>query len=100
MPQDATAKLTAEEIREICSKYEYCPVEDFWADSENTDDRVLRMKKAMARLDRSDYVMMCLLIELQSERKVADVLNCSRTPVHKCLTEIKEKLMEIYDGLD
>lgn len=96
----ATAKLTAEEIREICAKYEYCPQEDFWADEEGTDDRVLRMKKAMAKLDRSDYVMMCLLIELQSERKVADILNVSRTPVHKCLVEIKQKLMEIYNGLD
>lgn len=99
MPQ-ATAKLTAEEIREICSKYEYSPTEDFWADSEDVDDRVLRIKKAMSYLDRSDYVMMCLAIELQSERKVADVLNVSRTPVHKCLLEIKEKLMKIYDGLD
>lgn len=96
MPQ-ATAKLTAEEIREICSKYEYSPTEDFWA--EDGDDRALRMKKAMSYLDRSDYVMMCLLTELQSERKVADVLNVSRTPVHKCLLEIKQKLMEIYDGL-
>ena len=82
-----TIKITAEELRSICKEYEYD--DDVMNDE---DERIHRLKKAMSLLDRSDYIIICLYAHFQSERKVAECLGCSRTPISRILKEIRGKI--------
>lgn len=89
--------LTADELRGICGQWRYSPREELM--DEETDERAIRLKHAMSLLETSDFIIYCLYLEYQSERKVASVLNVSRTPIHKCLVEIKQQIMDNYRQL-
>ena len=82
-------KIDPKTLREILEDYEY--VEDIFTEE---DQKTRRIKKAMTTLDRSDYIILCLYTHLQSERKVASILGCSRTPVNRLLKKIREKVKE------
>lgn len=84
--------LTGNELRAICKEYEYDRQAHFL--DENDDVRAHLIKKAMTTLDKADYVIFCLYMEYGSERKVANLLGCSRTPLHNCITKIKDKIKE------
>lgn len=84
-------KITPKEIKAICKEYEYDADAHMMLD-EGEDERPFLIKRAMTFLDRPDYIIFCLYMEHKSERKVASILGCSRTPLHNCLDKIKKKI--------
>jgi hypothetical protein len=87
--------ITAKELRDICKEYEYNEEAHLMLD-EGEDERPHLIKKAMQQLDKSEFIIFCLYMEYKSERKVAQLLGCSRTPLHLLLTKVKK---EIKDNL-
>lgn len=83
--------ITAKELKAICKEYEYNEQEHLMLD-EGEDERPHLIKKAMTNLDKSDYIIFCLYMEYKSERKVASLLGCSRTPLHNNLAKTKEQI--------
>ena len=83
--------ITPKELRAICKEYEYDEDAHMMLD-EGEDERPHLIKKAMTYLDKPDYIIFCLYMEYKSERKVASLLGCSRTPLHNCLDKIKTKI--------
>ena len=83
--------ITAKELRAICKEYEYDEHAHLLLD-EGEDERPHLIKKVMKNLDKSDFIIFCLYMEYKSERKVASLLGCSRTPLHNCLVKIKEQI--------
>lgn len=86
-------QISKEEIIKICKEYEYDEDAHMMVDEE--DERPFLIKKAMAKLDRADFIIFCLYMEYQSERKVAALLGCSRTPLHSTLVKIKNKIKQL-----
>ena len=84
-------KITAAELKKICDEYKYNPEEHLLID-EDEDERPYLIKKALSELEKSDYIIFCLYMEFKSERKVANILGCSRTPVHNSIKKIKEQI--------
>ena len=82
--QQISIKLTPNEVKNICEQFTINENSKVY-DSENE----YNMKKAMESLDKSDWIIMCLYAELQSERKLAEILGVSRTPIGKELKRIK-----------
>lgn len=83
--------ITPKELRAICKEYEYDEQAHLLLD-EGEDERPHLIKKAMTNLDQSDYIIFCLYMEYKSERKVASLLGCSRTPLHNNLVRTKEQI--------
>lgn len=86
-------KITPSELKKICKDYEYDEQAHMMID-EGQNETPHLIKKAMTYLDRADFVIFCLYMEYQSERKVADLLGCSRTPLHYNLVKTKKKILE------
>lgn len=85
--------ITAKELKAICKEYEYNEEAHLMLD-EGEDERPHLIKKAMTHLDKSDYIIFCLYMEYKSERKVASLLGCSRTPLHSAIVKTKEEIKE------
>lgn len=84
--------ISAKELKAICKQYEYNDEQYmFMTDEEN--ETVYKIKKILSTLPIPDFIIFCLYMEYQSERKVARILGCSRTPIHKLLMEIKQKIL-------
>lgn len=83
--------ITAKELKAICKEYEYDEEAHMLLD-EGEDERPHLIKKAMSQLDKSDFIIFCLYMEYKSERKVASVLGCSRTPIHNELVKITQQI--------
>lgn len=83
--------ITAKELRAICKEYEYDEEAHLLLD-EGEDERPHLIKKAMSTLDTPDFIIFCLYLEYKSERKVASLLGCSRTPLHNNLVKTKEQI--------
>lgn len=86
--------ITAKELKAICKEYEYDEEAHLLLD-EGEDERPHLIKKAMAQLEKSEYIIFCLYMEYKSERKVASVLHCSRTPIHNELVKITQRIKEL-----
>ena len=81
--------ITAKELKAICKEYEYDAEAHLLSED---DERPFLIKKAMSKLDKSDYIIFCLYMEYKSERKVAQLLGCSRTPLHNNIVKTKEQI--------
>lgn len=80
-----TIRISGTELKNIMSQFSM----DILTDSE----QCYQMKKAVEKLNTSDKIIFCLYSELQSERKVADILGVSRSPIHKLLQNIKNQIL-------
>lgn len=85
--------ITPKELKAICKQYEYDENEHMMMTDEE-DERTYLIKKAMSYLLPSDFIIFCLYMEYQSERKVAKILNCSRTPIHREIMNIKQQILK------
>lgn len=86
--------ISTKELKRICKDYEYDEeAHKMMADDE--DERPFLIKKAMRQLDKADFIIFCLYMEYQSERKVASLLGCSRTPTHNMIVRIKKQIKEL-----
>ena len=89
-------QVNPKELRAICSEYAFD--EDTAIFEEDT--RVYAIKKALSQLDKADFILWCLYMELQSERKVAKQLGVSRTPINKAIKRIKNTIIDKIDEYD
>lgn len=88
--QPIELKITSQEIRNICSQYK------FTEDSKLIDDdRSYSIKKAMDKLEKSDFIIYCLFMELGTKTEVAEVLGISRISATRIIKGIEEHIKEI-----
>lgn len=80
-----TIRISGTELKNIMSQFSM----DILTDSE----QCYQMKKAVEKLNTSDKIIFELYAELQSERKVAEILGVSRSPIHKLLQNIKNQII-------
>lgn len=92
-------QVNPKEVRAICKEYEFDEEHSLFED----DKRVYAIKKAMSKLEKGDYIIFCLYMELQSKRKVAKQLGVSYSTMKKTIKRIKKEIMELMlqdDGYD
>lgn len=90
--QQIDLNITAREIKNICSLYE------FNEDSKLIDDdRSYSIKKAMSELEKSDYVIYCLFLELGTKTDVARVLGISRISASRIIKQIEEHIKTLVN---
>ena len=82
--------ITSSELRAICSQYE-C---DILAD----DDDSYAVKKAMQSLDKSDFIIFCLYMELGTKTDVGKVLGISRVSASRIINNIEKEIKEKLYG--
>lgn len=90
--QQIQIKITAQEIRNICSQYEFkedCKLID--------DDKSYSIKKAMSKLDKSDFIIYCLFLELGTKTEVAEVLGISRISTTRIIKNIENEIKKYLD---
>lgn len=87
--------IDPQEVKAICKEWEF--------DEENKefyDPKEYKMRKALSLLEKSDYIIFCLYLEFASERKLAAILGCSRTPINRAIKRIRNEIITYYDGID
>ena len=90
--QATEIKITSNEIRNICSQYEFnenCKLTD--------DDRSYSIKKAMSKLEKSDFIIYCLFMELGTKTEVAEVLGISRISATRLIKNIETEIKQHID---
>lgn len=91
--QQIGIKITPQEIRNICSQYE------FKEDCKLTDtDESYSIKKAMSKLEKSDFIIYCLYLELGTKTAVAEILGISRISTTRILKQIEEHIKQLVSN--
>lgn len=84
--------ITSSEIRNICSQYE------FNEDTRLTDtDESYSIKKAMSKLDKSDFIIYCLYMEFETKTAVAEVLGLSRISTTRIIKQIENHIKKLIE---
>jgi DNA-directed RNA polymerase specialized sigma subunit len=84
--------ISSKELKNIMSEYE----PDMLTDNED----VYNFKQAIQSLQKSDQIIFCLYTELESERKVAELLGVSRSPIHKLIVDIRKQITDYLEKYD
>ena len=84
-------QVNPKEVKAICAEYEFNEDTALWED----DARVYAIKKALSKLEKGDYIIFCLYMELQSKRKVAKQLGVSYSTMKKTIKRIKSNIMKL-----
>lgn len=85
-----TLYITPSELKQICDEFTLKE-----GDELRYNDETYNLLLKLSKLDRADFIIFCLYAHYQSERKTASVLGLSRTPIHKTLVQIREKLLSL-----
>lgn len=83
--------IKPQELRNIMSQFN----PDLLTDNE----QLYNWKKAIQSLQKSDQIIFALYAELESERKVADLLGVSRSPIHKTIVNIRKQITDYLKGI-
>lgn len=62
--------------------------------------KVRKAKKALSLLPEPERIIFLLQTEIQSQRKVGEILGVSHSTVGKEVSEIREKIMTLINELD
>lgn len=81
-----TINISPEEIKGIFKDY------SFEIENMDYDDKMVSIINAFNTLSDADKIILSLYAEFSSQRKVAKLLNVSRTSIVKCLTRIREQI--------
>ena len=79
--------INPEELRAILADYEYD--DDIMCED---DERVIAIKRALARLNDPDRIIFCLYMDLGASRKVGKVLGVSHSTILKEISRIKMEI--------
>lgn len=91
-PEKQKINIKPTELRNIMS--EYVP------DQLNDSEELYNIKQAIQTLPKSDQIIFILYTELESEKKVSDLLGVSRSPIHKVLSAIKKEIKLKINDID
>ena len=83
--------LSHKEIKELIKEYTTITDDD--------DDFMLSIKTTLQELDKADLIVFCLYTHLSSERKTAELLGVSRTPIHSLVMDVKNKINDNLESL-
>lgn len=83
-----TIDIKPQELRNIMAQFQPDMLRD--------NEEFYKYKDALSHLEKSDQIIFSLYAELESERKVAELLGVSRSPIHKIITNIRKQILE-YD---
>lgn len=86
-------QIDPKELKAICKEYEFDPDTALFEE----DERVYQIKEALTKIDRADFIIFSLYMEMQSERKVAKQLGVSRTPINRAIKRIKQQIKDLMD---
>lgn len=89
--EPTTINVKPSELRNI--------MDQFKPDMLRDNEELYKYKEAMSHLEKSDQIIFSLYAELESERKVAELLGVSRSPIHKIITKIRKEILE-YDNAE
>lgn len=70
-------------------------IDEYTTITEEDDDYTLSLKNTLLQLDKADLIIFLLYTHYQSERRTAKALGVSRTPIHRLLNQIREKLKQL-----
>ena len=85
--------ITPDELHSIMKEYEYDP-----NIMNMEDERSLAIKKAMTKLPEADRIIWCLYMELESSRKLGQVLGgISHSTVLKEINRIRDEIIKHLD---
>lgn len=90
MTQTRTTTLK-EYIKEIESFYSYNPDEEMFDEG---DHRIHIIRKHISSLPTDERRIFLIYLDQGSETKTGKILGCSRSPVHKVISKIKNQLKE------
>ena len=91
--QPIELKITSQEIRNICEQYA------FNEDTRLKDtDESYAVKKAMSKLEKSDFIIYCLFLELETKTAVAEVLGLSRISTTRIIKQIEEHIKQLVNA--
>ena len=89
MNTELNIDITPDELHTIMKDYEYDP--DVMNDE---DERSLAIKWAISRLPEAEKIIWCLYMELQSSRKLGQILGgVSHSTILKEINRIKESII-------
>lgn len=92
-------EISPTELRAILAEYEYN--QDVMC---NEDVRVIKIKRALQKLQEPDRILFCLYMDLGASRKVGSVLHVSHSTVLKEINRIKmeiryQMMVDDYDDI-
>lgn len=82
-----------EELKAILADYEYNP--DILCDE---DERATKIKYALTKLPLADKIIFCLQTDIQSVRKVGEILGVSYTTIFNEFKRIRNEIINIMNN--
>ena len=80
--------ITAQELRNICDQFKV---------NDNDDDTTYAIKKAMEKLEKSDFIIYCLYLELGTKTDVGKILGISRVSASRIIKQIESHIKELIN---
>lgn len=91
--KNSEMKITPEELKKILADYEYNP--DILCDE---DERATKIKYALTQIPLADKIIFCLQTDIQSFRKVGNILGVSYTTVFNEFKRIRNEIINIMNN--
>ena len=86
-------KITSEELKAILADYEYNS--DILSEE---DERTIKIKHALTKIPLADKIIFCLQTDIQSFRKVGNILGISYTSVFNEFKRIRNEIINIMNN--
>ena len=91
--KNSEMKITSEELKAIMADYEYNP--DILSEE---DERTIKIKHALTKIPLADKIIFCLQTDIQSFRKVGNILGISYTSVFNEFKRIRNEIINIMNN--
>ena len=91
--KNSETKITSEELKAIMADYEYNS--DILCDE---DERTIKIKHALTKIPLADKIIFCLQTDIQSFRKVGNILGISYTSVFNEFKRIRNEIINIMNN--
>lgn len=85
--------IKPETLKAIMADYDFNP--DIMCDE---DERVTKIKYALTQIPLADKIIFCLQTDIQSVRKVGEILGVSYTTVFNEFKRIKKEIIDIMNN--
>ena len=86
--------IDKEQLKQIMADYKFD--DDIMCED---DEKVRDIKYALQQLPEADRIIFILQTDIQSQRKVGNILGVSHTAIGKECKRIKAKILEILDDI-
>ena len=91
--KNSEMKITSEELKAILADYEYNS--DILSDE---DECVTKIKYALTKIPLANKIIFCLQTDIQSVRKVGEILGVSYTTVFNEFKRIRNEIINIMNN--